>query len=206
MRSIFIALAMLCACARVADAAGFHKAHVRAAARAAGLADLADRAAAAARPTVTIDRTIEHAPGERGTSRFGGRPDLPAGLAWPRCKGKGQTFLAQIRVPYLPAAAAALRRLGGTLLFFTYVPVEEPTRTYRDWGGDCVTVVPPPAGAPPRRAAPAPPPGAPLVRTAPAKRAVVLKVPGARMRFKTGIDLPDVSEDYETLGGPLFGV
>src|SRR3954452_3468953 len=193
MRSIFIALAMLCACARVADAAGFHKAHVRAAARAAGLADLADRAAAAARPTVTIDRTIEHAPGERGTSRFGGRPDLPAGLAWPRCKGKGQTFLAQIRVPYLPAAAAALRRLGGTLLFFTYVPVEEPTRTYGDWAGDCVAVIHAPAGAP-------------LTRTAPPRHAVVLKVRRARMRFKTGIDLPDVSEDYETLGGPLFGV
>src|SRR3954451_10369992 len=132
MRSIFIAPAMLCACAPVATAGGFRESRVRAAARAAGLADLADRAANAARPTVTIDRTLtKRAPAELGTSRFGGRPDLPAGRASPRCKGgKAQTFLAQIRVRDLPAAAAALRRLGGALLFFTYVPVEEPTRTY----------------------------------------------------------------------------
>src|SRR3954470_21744321 len=83
---------------------------VRQAAQAAGFADIADRLATAARPTAMV------APGKRkaapampGTSRYGGGADLPVGTKWPRCKGRRQAFLAQVRLSDLPAGADELR-------------------------------------------------------------------------------------------------
>jgi len=155
---------------------------VRQAAHAAGFADIADRLAEAARPTTMV------APGKRkaapampGTSRYGGGADLPVEGKWPRCKGRRQAFLAQVRLSDLPAGADELRRLGGTLLFFTDVQSEAGETEYGMWAGDCSKVIHVPAGTPVRRQA----------RT---KRMLVIKP--ARMRFTARPDIPDLDFDY----------
>jgi hypothetical protein len=54
-----------------------------------------------------------------GSSRVGGAPDLPPGLAWPRCGGQPMQFLAQLdlsRASLLDGCAALPRH--GWLLFF----------------------------------------------------------------------------------------
>jgi len=59
-------------------------------------------------------------PAEPGLSYLGGAPRLPAGLDWPRtADGRGLSFLGQIHLPELPAAACrSLLPASGTLFFF----------------------------------------------------------------------------------------
>ena len=81
------ALALL-ASPPAASAQGFREPEVRAALAARELGALADTIAPAARPAAIVDRTLlSLEPEELGTSRLGGRPDLPAGTKWPRCRG-----------------------------------------------------------------------------------------------------------------------
>ena len=162
---------------------------MRSALKAAGFADIAGKVAAAARPAVTIDlaqRSRE--PIVRGRSRLGGRPDLPKGTAWPRCKGKPQTFLAQFRLRELPKAARELRRLGGTLLFFTHVEFEPGEREYGLWAGDCTTVVHARAGAK-------------LTRMA--LPSGTLRLRPSKPRFSAQPDVPDLALDEDFLMAPL---
>jgi hypothetical protein len=82
-----------------AAAHGYQDAQVAAAARAAGFAHIGDRVAAVSRPTVLVTRRLlRRPPVALGTSRLGGNPDLPAGVPWPRCGPRTQTFLGQIRL------------------------------------------------------------------------------------------------------------
>ena len=150
--SSFLLLLLIAAPSARAD--GFREREVRDALTAAGFGKIASQVAGAARPVVTVDLAQrKREPAALGTSRFGGRPDLPTSAAWPMCKGKHQTFLAQIRVRELPGAARELRRLGGTLLFFTHVEFEEGERDYGLYGGECTTVLHARAGTALRRTA-----------------------------------------------------
>lgn len=188
--SSFLLLSLILAPTAQAD--GFREADVRSALAAAGFADIAGKVAAAARPAVTIDLAQRRRePAALGTSRLGGRPDLPVGTAWPRCKGKPQTFLAQFRLRELPSAARELRRLGGTLLFFTHVEFESGESEYGLWAGDCTTVVHARAGTK-------------LTRTT---------LPGGTLRLRPSKprliarpDVPDLALDGDTLMGPLHKV
>lgn len=64
-----------------------------------------------------------------GASRFGGAPDLPLGLAWPRRGERPLTFLAQLRMAELRGLdASALLPEDGWLVVF-YDAEEQP------WGG-----------------------------------------------------------------------
>ena len=188
--SSFLFLALIFAPAAAAD--GFREVEVRKTLTAAGFGSVADRVAEASRPMVTVGRSrLEREPSALGTSRFGGRPDLPAGTAWPRCKGKDQSFLAQIRVRDLPAAAGELRRAGGTLLFFTHVEFEPGERDFGLWAGDCTTVVHARAGAKLERA---PFPGA------------VLELKPSTPRFTARPDVPDLALGGDVLMAPLGDV
>jgi hypothetical protein len=191
-RALSSLLLLVLLAAPSAHADGFREATVRGALEQAGFGDIARKVARAARPAVTIDlaqRSRE--PVARGGSRFGGRPDLPAGAAWPRCKGSHQTFLAQIRVRELPGAARELRRLGGTLLFFTHVEFEPGVNDYGLWAGDCITVLHARAGATLRRAAL---PGG------------TLRLRPSKPRFVAQPDVPDLALDANVLMAPLGGV
>jgi hypothetical protein len=147
-----LAVLALITTAPSASAQGFREPEVRAALEANGLAALADTLAPAARPALILDRTLLKAePSELGTTRLGGRPDLPVGTKWPRCRGYAQTFLAQLRPADLPAEAAELNGHDGTLLFFAHID-----RVDGGWNqpfsGECATVVHARTGAPLRRA------------------------------------------------------
>lgn len=114
-----------------------------------------------------------------GASRFGGAPDLPAGLAWPERDGRPLTFLAQIdlaevRAPDLPAA--------GWLLFF-YDAVEQPWGfDPKDAGGARVVHVDAARGALSRRPHPqVDPAGGPFAC--------------CRLTFAPALDLPDLGDD-----------
>ena len=193
MKRTFASLVLLLLIAAPsASADGFREADVRKTLEAAGFGDVAGKVAAAARPAVTVNLAQrDREPVARGTSRFGGRPDLPAGAAWPRCKGKPQTFLAQIRVRELPRAARELRRHGGTLLFFTHVEFEEGVRDYGLWAGDCTTVLHVRAGAK-------------LTRTA--LPSGTLRMTPSQPRFTARPDVPDFALDQDFLMGPLRDV
>src|SRR5262245_17693211 len=111
--------------------------NVREAAKRAGFGQFAGELEKASRPVVLFHPAKPgRTPNQLGTSRLGSVPDLPVGTAWPRCKGRPQTFLAQVRLSDVPAPE--LRRLGGTLLFFTIVDTEED---YGVWAGECSAVV-----------------------------------------------------------------
>ena len=128
-------------------------------------------------------------PAALGTSRFGGAPDLPAGMRWPRCHGRPESFLGQVRVHDLPADARELRRVGGTLLFFTQVHLEPGEPDNAMWAGDCSAVIHARAGAR-------------LVRTAaPAHPLLALK--NAPLRFRSRPDVPGHSLDADHLMAPL---
>lgn len=155
---------------------------VRKAARKAGFGELADRLVRASRDAALVGAgKAAAAPAELGTSRYGGDPDLPVGTRWPRCKGKSQSFLGQIRLSDLPPELKELRRLGGTLLVFSHVEFEEPDYTeYGLWAGDCSKVV-------------HAKPGAPLQRVARPKR--TLDIVASPMRFRARPDIPDTTFD-----------
>lgn len=158
-----------------------------------GYPELADRAARAARPMVAVNRTrLRRAPKTRGTSRFGGVPDLPAGEPWPQCAGRPQSFLGQIRLRDLPPTAIELRRLGGVLLLFTQVQLENPSDTgYGLHAGRCTAVI-------------HAPPGARLVRAR--KPAIpTFDTLLARMRFGARLDLPGFGRG-DRLSPPLDDV
>lgn len=53
---------------------------------------------------------------DRGASRFGGAPDVPAGFEWPTWNGRPLSFLAQLDLAALPPAPGLPR--DGWLLFF----------------------------------------------------------------------------------------
>ena len=74
------------------------------AASAAGLRpDVIDRSL----PAVRVRSCIAPSRMPVGASRFGGRPDLPAGYPWPQHQGMPMAFLAQLRCEELSAALAA---------------------------------------------------------------------------------------------------
>jgi hypothetical protein len=162
---------------------------VRDAAERAGFGAYADRIAAAARPTVFLGTGRAGQPSALGTSRMGGEPDLPRGSAWPRCKGRKQSFMAQVRVKDLPRSARELRRAGGLLLFFTDVELEPGEREHGLWAGDCTTVLHARAGARLERA---------LRQTGP-----VLRLRPAALRFLARPDVPDLGLDSDALMPPL---
>jgi hypothetical protein len=165
---------------------------VRKAARQAGLEAIADELVGAVRPAAIVRPGKDaQMPAERGTSRYGGDPDLPIGTRWPRCKGKPQSFLAQVRVRALPAELKDLRRLEGTLLFFTHVEFEDPDDTeYGLWAGDCSKVIHVRPGASVRR------------QTRPQR---TLDVDSAPMRFSARPDVPGLG-DGDHLMPPLHEV
>jgi hypothetical protein len=158
---------------------------VREAADRAGFGSIADRVVAVTRPTALVGRRLlDRAPPALGTSRLGGHPDLPAGSGWPRCRGKPQTFLGQVRLADLPAEAEPLRAHGGVLLIFTQVELESPG--YGLWAGDCTRVIHAPEGAA-------------LARTRPPRGARILRLRPSQMRFRARPDIPDT----QFLGGRL---
>src|SRR3954447_15621163 len=62
------------------------------------------RLQSAERPTVVMKPgKVRAIPRAQGTSRIGGDPDLPAATRWPTCRGRPQSFLAQVRVRDLPS-------------------------------------------------------------------------------------------------------
>ncbi len=169
---------------------------VRAALAQAGFtAAVADQGARAVKSTIVLQRTVRGAmPAARGTSRLGGHPDLPAGRVWPRCRGKAQTFLGQVRVADLPAAAAPLRRLGGVVLFFSQIDFEDPAELTNPWdGGRCTAVIHV------RR-------GTALRRQRPPKGQAVLRLRHASLRFTARPDIPDIAYDSDRLGYPLHNL
>lgn len=90
-----------------------------------------DVLAAALRPaTRLITRLVADDELPLGASRFGGRPDLPPQVAWPRRDGAGAplSFLAQLDLASVPDPTGLLPA-AGWLLFF-YDAVEQP------WGFD----------------------------------------------------------------------
>jgi hypothetical protein len=150
---------------------------VRAAARKAGFGDAAEAINRGSRSTVLYTdrgRALDSAP--LGSSRIGGAPDLPKGERWPRCNGQPQTFLAQVRVRDLPSEGRELRRLGGSLLFFTSVELEGNEDSYGIWAGDCSKVIHARHGVP-------------LRRTSKPRRGV-LDIPATRLRFTGRPDIP----------------
>lgn len=162
---------------------------VRAAARKAGYGSIADRLANASRPAMVLrPRPFGPTPATLGSSRSGGIPDLPAGVKWPRCKGRPQSFLGQIRVLDLPVGAWELRRHGGVLLFFGAIDFAPDEPEYADWAG-CSAVIHARAGAR-------------LIRTkAPGPGALRLRV--ARLRFASLPDVPALADLEDHLMPPL---
>ena len=190
MRRRLAPIVLLLALPSVAHAAAGSR-EAEDAVRAAGFGEIADRAGAAARPTVRIGRRRARLPRRLGTSRLGGPPDLPAGTRWPSCRGRPQTFLAQLRVRDLPRDAAPLRRIGGRLWVFTHVEIESPDTGYGLWAGACTRIVHAPVGTP-------------LRRTARPRRSMRLRPAGLRYRVRT--DVPDVSSDTNRLAPPMDDV
>jgi len=189
--AITLAAVALLSAAPAASAQGFREPEVRAALEANGLGALADTIAPAARPAMIVDRSLlEREPGELGTTRLGGRPDLPAGTKWPRCHGYAQTFLAQLRLPDLPAEAAELNGQDGTVLFFAHIDRADGSWN-QPFSGECTTVLHARTGTPLRRA--------PFPRHA-------LRLRPAAPRFDVRPVLPDIVFGSGRLMAPLHAV
>jgi uncharacterized protein DUF1963 len=198
MRRAAVAAVVLAALAAAPPAAAAPADVVRQVVRNAGFGDvLAARAAAVALPTIRIFRHLrDRPPRQRGTSRLGGPPDLPAGVRWPRCHGRPQTFLGQIHVLDLPRSAWQLRRVGGLLLFFTDIRTQ---RNALPPGQQDAAAV---AGRCTRAVHAAP--GARLRRTSPPAGARKLRP--ATLDFRTRPDMPDYAPFSEHLYPPLTDV
>jgi Domain of unknown function (DUF1963) len=193
-RAIAVCILLL-ALPAAAQARGYAEPEVRAAAGAAGFGQLADRIAASARPTVLVlRRLLQRAPGELGSSRLGGNPDLPVGTPWPHCRGKRMTFLGQLRLSDLPPEAAELGSHDGLLLVFMEVRFQSRSLTGAGlWGGRCTTVIHAPAGTP-------------LARVRPPRHAAVMRLRPAQLRYAVRPDIPDVGMDLQSLAAPLGDV
>jgi uncharacterized protein (TIGR02996 family) len=91
--------------------------------RATALAPLANTILALAQPAITLgyERAPEHVLAV-GSSKFGGRPDLPAGAKWPEYEDEPLTFLAQFNLADLRASPVAreLPAAGLLSLFCLY--------------------------------------------------------------------------------------
>lgn len=166
-----------------ASADGFRAAEVRKELTTAGYGAIADRVADVSRPVLMLDRVLlAREPRALGTTRFGGRPDLPVGTQWPRCRGRQQAFLAQIRVRDIPPTARELRRHGGTLLFFM------ADASGDNWPARCAAVIHA------RR-------GATLARSAPPRG--LFRLQPARMLLNLRPDVPDIAGNGDRLMAPL---
>jgi len=190
--TLLILLALLPASAE----AGFREDEVREAAKEAGFQRLADRLAGAARPALfmaPVKASRPHA--APGGTQLAGRPLMPVGTPWPRCKGHAQTFLAQIDLTTLPSEAWDLGRLGGHLLVFSHVEFESDGRRpgYGLWAGDCVDVLHVPAGTP-------------VHRRGPPAGTQVLKMKRRAVRFLLRADIPDTALETDNLMPPLADV
>jgi Domain of unknown function (DUF1963) len=195
VRRAAYALALLLALPGTAQGQGYAEPEVHATAGAAGFGLVADRVAASARPTLLVLRKLlRRAPRELGTSRLGGNPDLPLGTPWPHCRGKRQSFLGQFRLSDLPPEAGELGVHGGVLLLFMEVRFEHPSVRFRGrWGGRCTTVIHATAGTP-------------LARVRPPRRAAILRLRPAQLRYAVRPDIPDVAMDFQSPAVPLSDV
>jgi Domain of unknown function (DUF1963) len=187
-----LAVVSMLVAAGPAVASGYREAEVREATARAGFHQIGDRVAAASLPTVLVGRRLlERAPRALGTSRLGGNPDLPVGARWPRCRGRAQSFLGQVRLSDLPADAEPLRAHDGVLLFFTHVQMESPG--YGLWAGRCTSVLHAPEGAR-------------LRRQQPPRGARLLRLRAAEMRFRMRPDVPDTDIRLDRLAAPLSDI
>jgi uncharacterized protein (TIGR02996 family) len=87
-----------------------------------GLVDVKDLVFGLARPIVTIAaKRVREDRNGTGSSKFGGHPDLPAGVPWPACEKGPLGFLGQIALRDLENSQVA-RELppDGLLSFFAY--------------------------------------------------------------------------------------
>lgn len=99
-------------------------AELRAQINAADLSSHADAIVATARPAIDIILDGESA-GALGESRFGGAPDLPAEMDWPRnAEGEALTFLAQINLSEIPAFEHNPLPARGWL--YVFIGLDEP--------------------------------------------------------------------------------
>jgi hypothetical protein len=90
-----------------------------------------------------------------------------------------------VRLSDVPAGE--LRRLGGTLLFFTYVQSEDG---FGEWAGDCSAVLHAPSGT----------------SLARAKQRAAFHLRSETVTFSTRPDVPDIALDGDHLMPPLTGV
>jgi hypothetical protein len=103
---VLCAFAFVIAIASTAIAASPAGAPTRAATTArAKMLGFGGTAVAIARDALPGARLVAGGPATLGASRLGGRPDLPRGMAWPSCKGRRLSFLAQLRLRDLAAIA-----------------------------------------------------------------------------------------------------
>lgn len=189
--ALLILLALLPATAE----AGFREDEVRVAAEARGFERIADRLAAASRPALFLVPVKPERPLAAAGSHFAGRPLIPLGTPWPRCKGRAQTFLAKLDLTTLPPEAWELGRLGGHLLVFTQVEFESDRRRpgYGLWAGDCTTVLHVPASTP-------------VHRRGPPAGTQVLKMKRKAIRYLVRPDIPDTRLDTFRLMRPLGSI
>jgi hypothetical protein len=156
---------------------------------AAGLDSLADAIMAQARPAV--DLVLDGASsGEIGECRFGGAPDLPPSMAWPRdADGKAFVFLLQLNLAQVPAFEENPLPPRGILWLF--LGLDEPASDVEHriiiWQGE-------------EELRPAPtPPNEEFINDAYADIAPL------RLRLELRADVPHYSTDYEGLGERMSG-
>ena len=133
------------------------------------------------RPAVRLS-TTPGGPFHLGQSRLGGRPDLPAGLAWPRYASAPLAFVGQIDLAEIPAGAGRGALPEGGHLWFFYV-ADQST-----WGFD-------PKDAGSARVFYAPPGTALTTATPPKDLPEGGEFKAAALAFESYEDLPDLDAD-----------
>jgi hypothetical protein len=88
-----------------------------------GLAELWPRLRALAGPSYIVELVPDADLDRLGTSRLGGLPDLPVGLAWPEREGQLLTFIGQVNLAEVPLPPVPLPERG-MLSFF--LGIDEP--------------------------------------------------------------------------------
>lgn len=97
----------------------------------AGLGRVAEEIESLALPSIKLIReTVNEDEIDLGTSKIGGRPDLPAGSNWPEWQGMPLSFIAQINLSDL-APFISLPELPGSGLLSFFYDAEQ-----RTWGFD----------------------------------------------------------------------